>query len=105
MVTQSTPDVEKVLLMCKKDLIGFYEGAGFKMARLPGCLLIEYRCTPNLNLNPKAQTLYLVSAWHGLTRRPPDCLLIDYQCTGLARRPPDCLLVHPYTLATSSSLA
>lgn len=30
-VVSNTPAVEKVLLLCKKELIGFYEGAGFRM--------------------------------------------------------------------------
>ena len=30
-VVNNTPEVEQVLLLCKKNLIGFYEGAGFRM--------------------------------------------------------------------------
>jgi len=30
-ITTATPQVERVLLLCKRSLIGFYEGAGFKM--------------------------------------------------------------------------
>ncbi len=30
-ITTATPQVERVLLLCKRNLIGFYEGAGFKM--------------------------------------------------------------------------
>lgn len=30
-VVNNTPEVEKVLLLCKKHLIGFYEGAGFRV--------------------------------------------------------------------------
>ena len=30
-ITTATPQVERVLLLCKRNLIGFYEGAGWKM--------------------------------------------------------------------------
>ena len=30
-ITTATPQVERVLLLCKRNLIGFYEGAGLKM--------------------------------------------------------------------------
>jgi arylalkylamine N-acetyltransferase len=39
-VVNTSPEVEKVLLLCKKELLGFYEGAGFRMvgpSKVGGC--------------------------------------------------------------------
>jgi len=38
-LVSNTPEVERVLLLCKKELIGFYEGAGFRMV---GPSLVEH---------------------------------------------------------------
>ena len=37
-VAQNFPEINKILLLCKKYLIGFYEGAGFKMVG-PSCVV------------------------------------------------------------------